>query len=460
MVRNNDKYKKLVEELYNQTPSFQVVGGKAYHPGMKCMHDFDDILGHPHKNYRIIHVAGTNGKGSVSHMLASVLAAAGYKVGLYTSPHLVDFRERFRIVESKADANMVNYRYVSKETVVAFLEKFSDFIKNNNPSFFEITTAMAFEFFKEEKVDIAVVEVGLGGRLDSTNIVNPDLSVITSIGLDHCDLLGNTLEEIAKEKGGIIKSRVPLVVGNVNSQVRKVFEDISKERNTTSIFVNDAVKDQVFKELKQSLKIDFNNILSQMDLKGEYQLWNIQTVLCVLFSQPVKSWLDNKLKESERLTTIKTAICNSAKWTGLRGRWEILSNKPLIICDIAHNPHGLEPVIKQLKETYEKKIDECGGSSKLLMIFGMVADKDIDTVGHLLPKNAYYFFTNAKGTRALKSIKLQQRLSGDDLKGEISDSVEDALKNAIKILTPKDILYIGGSSYVVAEAIELIGNNN
>lgn len=416
------EYEKEIAALYAQSPSYQVVGGAAYHPGMKAMEDFDALLSHPHSKYKVIHVAGTNGKGSTSHLLASVLMACGLKVGLFTSPHLLDFRERIKL----------GGEMIPREDVLCFLQSYKEQI--SNLSFFEITSAMAFWYFAKAEVDVAIIEVGLGGRLDSTNIVSPILSIVTSIGLDHCDLLGDTLEKIAFEKGGIIKPGVPVVLGNIEEAPLRVLREIAGSRGAEVCCSGDFDFD-----------FDFEELLSLMDLKGSYQRYNLATVLVALgIVFPVLG-----LRPSSEL--VVSGIVAAARRTGFRGRWEKLSDKPLIYCDIAHNPQGVAPVMEQLMGLFDT-----GRFGRLVMIFGMVSNKDVEAVACLLPKDAEYIFTNARGARALAASDLARMLSVHGLRGVCTSSVKEALELYRSSALESDLVYIGGSSYVVAEALEVV----
>lgn len=412
-------YTQYIERLYKSVPSFQVVGSQAYHPGLRTMEEFDSFLGSPHRNYKTIHIAGTNGKGSVAHMMASVLQSQGLKVGLYTSPHLLDFRERIK----------VNSVMIPKQDVISFLDRCEHFIKDHQPSFFEISTAMAFDYFSDSKVDVAVIETGLGGRLDSTNIITPILSIITSIGFDHKDILGETLELIAKEKGGIIKPGIPAVVGEVPAEIEKVLESIASGKGSTLYLAKK-------EELPQ-----YGCVPEKMDLRGEYQILNLKTVYSALHC--LKDLISND-------SAVADAICNAAAATGLRGRWEQLSEHPLTICDIAHNPHGMAPVMNQLSKLFEK-----GKFDKLFMVFGVMADKEIEAIAPLLPVRAYYFFTQASSPRALPSVRLSEILGRYGIKGETTASVKEAVLSCRKAAGFNDLIYIGGSSYVVAEALKI-----
>lgn len=418
-------YQNKIDQLYKQSPSFQVVGGKAYHPGLDVMHSLDHFLSNPHKSYKTIHVTGTNGKGSVSSFLASVLAENGYSVGLYTSPHLADFRERAKIIK-KVD-NKIFCEYVTKDFVVSFLDKIALFIEQNNPSFFEITTALAFDFFAYSKIDIAIIEVGLGGRLDSTNIITPILSVITSIGLDHMEILGDTLDKIAYEKGGIIKESIPVVVGKIDDSPLKVLKAIAENLNAPLSTFDESVI--------------YNFPIKSMDLCGDYQVLNLSTTLTAI---NILSKIGYNL---EPITNV-LAICNAAKNTLFRGRWDKVHVSPTIYCDIAHNVHGLTPVMVQLSNEFST-----GMYGRLVMIIGMASDKVNDQIKDLLPQNAEYYFTNAQGERAMPSDQLAERFSGLGDKRYITSSVEEALKSYMSVSRPNDLVYVGGSSYVVAEVL-------
>uniref|UniRef100_UPI0030F4D999 bifunctional folylpolyglutamate synthase/dihydrofolate synthase n=1 Tax=uncultured Wocania sp. TaxID=2834404 RepID=UPI0030F4D999 len=369
-----------------------------------------DHLNNPHKNFKSIHVAGTNGKGSTSHMVASVLQESGYKVGLYTSPHLKDFRERIKI----------NGKEVSKQYVIGFIKRNKPFFEANQLSFFEMTVGMAFDYFSKEKVDIAVVEVGLGGRLDSTNIITPEVSVITNIGLDHTQFLGNTLEAIAFEKGGIIKPNVPVVVGETQKETQSVFKDLAKKNKSNIVFAD--------KEITEVYK---------SDLLGSYQSKNIKTVI-----QAVKELQKKGYKISEQ--NIKQGLVQVIKNTGLLGRWQVLNEKPKVICDTGHNREGLQYVMHQL---LEEKFDA------LHVVFGVVNDKDINTIVDLLPKRATYYFCKPDIPRGMDANKLKETLNKYNLIGEAYNSVNKAYKTALKSANLNDFIFVGGSTFVVAEII-------
>ncbi|MFA5325765.1 MAG: bifunctional folylpolyglutamate synthase/dihydrofolate synthase [Bacteroidales bacterium] len=420
MIYSQLEYEQELEWLFTQFPSYQTVGGKAYKPGLDTMKKFDVRLGFPHEYFKTIHVAGTNGKGSISHMLAAGLSACGYKVGLYTSPHLIDFRERIKICKNN------EYEMISKEEVFEFINKWKSFFIDYKPSFFEITTGMAFDYFRLENVDIAVIETGLGGRLDSTNIITPVLSVITNIGLEHCEHLGNTLQEIAGEKGGIIKKNIPVVIGETVPETLCVFKKIAT-----------ACESKLYLAEEET---EFSIDLSRSDLKGEYQNYNFRTVFCafkVLSSNNLisLSWL--KFLEGISIVTSST---------GLRGRWETLCKNPKVICDTGHNAHGIKWVSSQLEHIRDKY-------DHIYFIFGVVADKDIDAIALCLPRNVEYIFTNANSARALKSSVLAKRLEFYGFRGEVTYSVADAVDLALNKASSRDLIFIGGSNYVIAELL-------
>ncbi|MBR5735823.1 MAG: bifunctional folylpolyglutamate synthase/dihydrofolate synthase [Bacteroidales bacterium] len=413
-------YEEQIERLYNRFPSFQIVGNRAYKPGIETVKELDEALGRPHERFKTIHVAGTNGKGSVCHLLASALAHTGLKVGLYSSPHLVDFRERMKIVTAEG------YRMISREAVSAFLTRWDAFFDEHNPSFFEITTAMAFDFFASEAVDVAVIETGLGGRLDSTNIITPVLSVITNIGLEHCTYLGYTLEEIAFEKGGIIKPGVPVVIGNADSHTAPVFDRLAKERNAPITYA------QEYDTSNASISAD------NLDLKGDYQHENLRTVLCAL----------NQLGLL-RPDAVEGLKCAAAT-TGLRGRWESINlgeGKPRLICDIGHNPHGLKWVFSQLKDE---------DAARIFIVFGMVADKDLESAAEFMPRSGKHFryiFTQASTDRALRAKELAERLRPFGIRGRVVPGVKKALESALKVADSNDLIFVGGSNFTVADAL-------
>ena len=412
-------YTEQIERLYKRFPSYQIVGNRAYKPGIETIKELDEALGRPHRRYKTIHVAGTNGKGSVCHLLASALAHSGLKVGLYSSPHLVDFRERIKIVTAQG------FRMIPKEAVSAFLDEWDGFFDTHNPSFFEITTAMAFDYFAKEAVDVAVIETGLGGRLDSTNIITPVLSIITNIGLEHCTYLGHTLEEIAFEKGGIIKPGIPVVIGAEDSHTAPVFERLASERKAPLIHAGE------YDMSNESISAD------KLDLKGDYQKENLRTVLCALNQLG--------LKDPAAIEGLKSA----AATTGLRGRWERIDlgkDRPALICDICHNPHGLKWVFSQLRKE---------SAEKVYVVFGMVADKDLESVAAFMPSEGRYryIFTQASTDRALNASELAARLRPFGIRGTVRKSVKKALESALERADSNDIIFVGGSNFTVADAL-------
>lgn len=450
------EYESMLSKLFVRFPSFQKVGAGAYKPGTGNMEFFDQLAGHPHRQYKLIHVAGTNGKGSVSNMLTSALASQGLKVGLYTSPHILDFRERMRMVDENG------FTLIPKDYVWNFVNQWQETFDHLDMSFFEITTAMALSWFAEVKADVVVLETGLGGRLDSTNIVTPVLSVITNIGLDHCDMLGETLPEIAFEKAGIIKPKVPVVIGESHPETDSVFErkvlytnlpepDFMGSRTAIMSLLTFADK------VEPSCWDIHEEVLAQMDLKGEYQRKNLRTVLAALEVLASRSLL--RQTGSEMLEAIK----HTAQRTGFRGRWERISDDPYVICDIGHNEHGLRHNFSQL----ERMLAE-GECSHLIMVYGSVADKDVDAVLHLMPENATYVFTQAHGKRALAAENVRERYLAfcaetgrktDDVHccGTVVEAMELAFRHAASLKeadeNARPLIYVGGSTYVVSEAV-------
>ncbi|MFA5850420.1 MAG: Mur ligase family protein [Bacteroidales bacterium] len=421
-------YDKEIEYIFKQFPSYQKVGKVAYKPGIETMKEFDKVLGYPHKKFHSIHIAGTNGKGSVSHMLAAVLQRTGAKVGLYTSPHLADFRERIKI----------NGEMIDKESVMDFLNKWKPYMLDKKPSFFEITTAMAFDYFAKQSVEIAVIETGLGGRLDSTNVITPLLSIITNIALDHCEHLGFTLGEIAREKAGIIKPGVPVVVGEALPSTKYIFEQFARENSSRLVFAQESL----FREILAS---DY-----ELDLKGDYQTHNIRTVLTSLSLLSENSKFMKVVERGWSDSNIRLALKTAAATTGLRGRWEYLSQNPPVICDTGHNANGLRIVFSQLRRQK---------ANRLFLILGFVAEKDLEKILGLFPKQAYYFFTQAKIDRALDATALAKRALSQGFEGEIKTSVEQAIKDYKNVYKDGDLLFIGGSTFIVAEAIEFFEKN-
>ena len=398
-------YQDTISYLYEKLPMYQRSGSIAYKKDIGNIIKASERLGNPHLDFKSIHIAGTNGKGSTSHMISSVLQEAGYKVGLYTSPHLKDFRERIKI----------NGKMISKRSVINFIKKNKSNFEKIHMSFFELTVAMAFNYFSEESVDIAVIECGLGGRLDSTNIILPEVCVITNISLDHTDLLGDTLEKIALEKSGIIKKNTPVIIGREQKETKRIFEQKASKENSKIIYAK--------------------NFNYKCDLKGYYQKENIDTAITTIKNL-------NKFKIAEK--DIKKGLNNIVKNTSLLGRWQTMSNEPLIICDTAHNIDGLNEVVNQINKIQ---------FNNLHFIIGLVNDKNIDSILSILPKKAYYYFCQAKVQRAMNKTDLQIESKKFNLKGEIFHSVKKALNQAKKRAKKNDLIFVGGSTFVVAEII-------
>ncbi len=423
-------YEETIEYLYNSVPMFQKVGATAYKEGLYNTLELDRHFCHPHRKYKTIHVAGTNGKGSCSHTIAAILQAQGYKVGLYTSPHLIDFRERIK----------VNGRTISREYVTDFVEKERAFFEPLHPSFFELTTAMAFKYFAEQKVDYAVIEVGLGGRLDCTNIISPVLSVITNISFDHTQFLGNTLAKIATEKAGIIKVDTPVVVGECNGETRPAFIKKAEEVKAPIRFAEDEPE-----VLSATLSADGNGMdydtISYGQIHGElagiYQQKNTNTVLAAM----------RELKRQEIVKnddSIRKGISAAAYMTGLHGRWETLQEKPKAVCDTGHNTGGWQYLEKQIKA------QKCETKR---IVFGMVDDKDINTVCAMLPKDATYYFTQASTKRAIPAERVKEEAERYGLKGETFATVDAAYAKALSDASADDFIFVGGSSYIVADLL-------
>ena len=423
-------YQETIEYLFNSTPVFEKIGAKAYKPGLQNTEILDKHFGHPHHKYKTIHVAGTNGKGSCSHTLAAILQAEGYKVGLYTSPHLVDFRERIR----------VNGVCIPEEYVIDFVEQERNFFEPLHCSFFELTTALAFKYFAEQKVDIAVIEVGLGGRLDCTNIITPILSIITNISLDHTRFLGNTLSEIAGEKAGIIKQGVPVVIGEETSETRPVFKRKALEMQAPIVFA----QDREHKEILHVAHIPEGMMYETQgwgkligELRGDYQANNMNTILNALHILTSKG---NAIHISEE--SIRKGILHVSELTGLMGRWQKIQNKPLVICDTGHNVGGWQYLAQQIKA------QPC---LQLRIVFGMVDDKDVSTVMKMLPKEATYYWTQATTKRAINMEKIAELGHQNGLNGSMYSSVNKAFKAALAEADNKDFIFVGGSSYIVAD---------
>ncbi len=400
-------YQETLDWMFSQLPMYQRQGKTAFKKDLTNILAFSKELNFPEKKFKSIHVGGTNGKGSTSHMLASILQEAGYKVGLYTSPHLKNFTERIRI----------NGEEVSRSFVIDFIQKNRVFLEKQGLSFFEMTVGMAFQYFAEEKIDIAIIEVGLGGRLDSTNIITPEVSVITNIGLDHTQFLGETLPEIAFEKAGIIKNNVPVIIGEKQSEVEHVFNEKANVSNSDIVFASDFSEEY------------------ETDLLGDYQKLNAKTTVKTI--ETLKNFLITK-------DQIKKGLLNVVRNTGLKGRWQVLSKSPKVICDTAHNKEGLSIVMEQLKkENY----------NKLHIVLGVVSDKNLETILTLFPKNASYYFCEPKIPRALNVSILKAKAFEFGLSGESFKSVNQAYKISKEKASGNDLIYIGGSTFVVAEVL-------
>ena len=407
-------YQETLKYLYEQVPMFQRVGGAAYKEGLDNTLTLDAHFGHPHHSFRTIHVAGTNGKGSVSHTLAAVLQSAGYKTGLYTSPHLVDFRERIRI----------NGTPISKDYVVSFVEHERSFFEPLCPSFFELATAMAFKYFADEQVDVAVIEVGLGGRLDCTNIIMPDLSIITNISFDHVQFLGDSLGKIASEKAGIIKHNIPVVIGETTPETKPVFMAKATEVGAPIYFA------------EENNREDYPGV--EYELKGIYQEKNKRTLFTAL---PLLNEAGYHIDEEN----VREGFAHVVELTGLMGRWQKLHDHPTLVCDTGHNVGGITYVVEQLRQ------QSC---NQLRIVIGMVNDKDISGVLALLPKEAIYYFTQASVNRALPAKQLLHLATEAGLKGKAYASVKNAVKAAMKESLPEDFIFVGGSNFIVADLLE------
>lgn len=428
-------YKQTVEYLFNSTPVFEKVGASAYKEGLSNTLALDRHFGHPHTHFKSIHIAGTNGKGSCSHTLAAILQSAGYKVGLYTSPHLVDFRERIR----------VNGVCIDEQYVIDFVENERHFFEPLHPSFFELTTALAFKYFAEQKVDIAIIEVGLGGRLDCTNIITPLVSVITNISLDHTMFLGDTLAKIAKEKAGIIKHEVPVIVGEANDETRPVFERVAREHNAPIVFAEDS-SDIISVKVDGLSGIDYTTTgygNFKGALGGSYQVKNANTILHVVD-------LLRSSKISISTACVQKGFAEVCALTGLMGRWQTVHRQPLVVCDTGHNEGGWQYLGKQILQP------EC---KTRRIVFGMVDDKDIDHVMNHLPTNAVYYFTRATTHRAIPETKVQEYGKLHNLYGNCYGSVAEAYEAALSEADSKDFIFVGGSSYVVADFLEHLQQN-
>lgn len=429
-------YQQTLDYLFIRLPMFQRIGTAAYKADLSNTIALCDLLDNPQEHFKSIHIAGTNGKGSTSHMLASVLQSVGYKVGLYTSPHLKDFRERIKI----------NGKNIAEQYVVDFVEKYKTDFEKIEPSFFEMTVGLAFQYFKEQKVDFAVIEVGLGGRLDSTNIITPLLSVITNISFDHTALLGNTLEKIAFEKAGIIKPGIPVVIGETQEGIKNVFIEKAKTNNSEIQFADKIFeiknveyfynKKQLLSfDVEQNGKLKFQKI--NCELLGLYQQKNLKTVLCTVDVLNKQGFVINE-------KAMREGIENVISQTGLLGRWQILSQNPLVIADTGHNEAGIKEVLEQIKNTPHEKLH---------FVLGVVNDKDVSSILNMLPKNATYYFCQAKIPRALPVEELKQKANEFKLIGHFHTSVSEALTQAKLSAGKDDLVFVGGSTFTVAEVV-------
>lgn len=425
-------YEETIRYLFNATPAFENIGAPAYKKGLDNTLALDERYGHPHRKFKSIHIAGTNGKGSCSHTLASILQEAGYNVGLYTSPHLIDFRERIKI----------NGECISEDYVIDFVENERSFFEPLHPSFFELTTALAFKYFADNNVDIAVIEVGLGGRLDCTNIISPVLSVITNISFDHTQFLGNTLEQIAKEKAGIIKPGIPVIIGETTPETKKVFSEKARSVNAPIVFAeeNDEIVDYELAPLGGIIYDTAHYGQLNGDLGGIYQTKNTNTILNAV----------SMLKKMDIISNngyVEKGISHVCRQTGLMGRWQLLGTSPTVICDTGHNLGGWQYLHRQIKtQKYQT----------LRIVFGMVDDKDIDSIMTLMPCDATYYFTKAQTRRAIDENTVKEKGLEHNLKGDCYDSVDKAYDKALADADVNDFVFVGGSSYVVADLLSYI----
>eukprot|EP01029_Cantina_marsupialis_P019708 TRINITY_DN4586_c0_g1_i1.p3 TRINITY_DN4586_c0_g1~~TRINITY_DN4586_c0_g1_i1.p3 ORF type:complete len:429 (+),score=42.98 TRINITY_DN4586_c0_g1_i1:97-1383(+) len=426
-------YQQTLDYMFTQLPMYQRTGKAAYKANLDNTLALDEYFQHPHRKFKSIHVAGTNGKGSVSHSIASVLQESGLKVGLYTSPHLRDFRERIKI----------NGELIPEQEVVDFIKVHKGKFEEIQPSFFEMTVALAFDYFARMEVDIAVIEVGLGGRLDSTNIIDPILSIITNISLDHTNLLGTELSQIAKEKAGIIKKNVPLVVGEKQTEIADLFCQTASQRGTNIQFAEDIYALESVEYLDTLQKIEYKSfgdssgVEIKCDLLGQYQQKNIRTALCGI--EELK-----KLGYCIPIETIKQGFANVVRNTGLLGRWQYLGHNPKVICDTGHNLAGIKEILEQISRTEYRNLH---------IVFGMVDDKNIDDILRLMPKNANYYFTKASIPRALDQEILQKKAEVFELIGNHYSRVDLALGYAKQNASKDDLIFVGGSTFVVAEVV-------
>lgn len=422
-------YAETIDYLFNSAPLFQNVGAGAYKEGLSNTHILDKHFGHPHTKFKTIHIAGTNGKGSTSHTIAAILQSAGLKVGLFTSPHLIDFRERIRI----------NGEMIPEQYVIDFVEQEKEFFEPLHPSFFELTTALAFKYFADKEIDIAVVEVGLGGRMDCTNIITPLISVITNISFDHVQFLGDTLAKIAGEKAGIIKKDIPVVIGEYNEETRPVFEQKADEMDAPMCFAEDEDIISNYSFCPEG-GIDYVTAFGSIhgELGGACQVKNAATILCAVGI--LRNLSDIKITDED----IRIGFANVCETTGLMGRWQTLQTNPKVICDTGHNIGGFEYISKQIAA------QKC---KNLRIVVGMVNDKDINGVLSMLPKNATYYFTQASVKRALNHEEVKRLAATHNLFGNSFPTVIEAYNQALKDATDDDFIYVGGSSFVVADLL-------
>lgn len=424
-------YERTLEELYAMMPDFQQVGAGAYKPGLERVEAFDRHLGNPSRDFSAIHVAGTNGKGSVSHMLASILTASGYRTGLYTSPHLFDFRERIRV-----DGEMI-----PESEVVGFAERNMEKMRELRLSFFEATVGMAFEWFSDSGVEVAVIETGLGGRLDATNIIKPEISIITNIGLEHTSFLGDTLAAIAGEKAGIIKAGVPVVIGERGAETDPVFEQAAAGKGSRIFFAEDIFTAKKVHEEQGLVEYRITTPKQavyhfRLDMAGDYQRHNLLTVLGTIHV------LNRHTRIGASDRAVKEGLASTALNTGIAGRWHTLVQAPLIVCDTGHNAHGLREVVAQIdRQSFDK----------LYMVLGVADDKDLAAILPLLPGGAHYIFTQASVRRAMPAVELEAAAAAYGLRGEMASDVPAAVKRARSLAAPGDMIFIGGSSFVVAD---------
>ncbi len=438
-------YQQTIEYLYQHLPMFSRIGAAAYKKDLHNTIALCNVLDNPHNKFKSIHIAGTNGKGSTSHMLAAMLQQAGYKTGLYTSPHLKDFKERIK----------VNGEMISEDFVVQFVEQTKTLSESIGPSFFELTVAMAFEYFAQHQVDIAVIETGLGGRLDSTNIITPILSIITNIGYDHMNILGNTLEAIAMEKAGIIKPGVPVVIGEYLPETKAIFINKAKECNAKIYFAKDEYKAFNINSTTQTLRCDVKNATHNiienftLDLNGLYQTKNLCTVLCaesILMEQGFT--ITNGVE--------KMALANTKKLTGLHGRWDVIAENPTIVLDVAHNEDGMKQILQQLavvsgQWAAQNSNHQNENRKKIHFVLGMVKDKEVEKVLSLLPADAHYYFTNAHIPRAMNAEELKNKAAQFNLQGNFYDDVNIAIAAAKQQAAVTDLIIVCGSVFLVGE---------